>query len=165
MSTLAESLAAALIDNRQALITAIVESCPVPMFVTDREGHWVHVNIHYQKLLGHAQELLLGDGWMSTVVEEQRVSLTDFWHRIIGNKVGVNHLQLVHTQGHAHNGRVIGFMNVGYVNAAGFVGWFVPICATPGDCPLHGFILGNTKFKGFPTIQGPIAPCGPDCGV
>lgn len=146
MSSLAEALASTFITNREGIVNAVVESCPVPMFVADTSGKWVHVNLHYQKLLGHTEERLRGDGWLTTIKAEHRSHLAEFWRHIVGSRVAVSHLQVIHDQGYSTGGMVMGFMNIGYVPSSGFVGWFVPICSTPSECPLHGFLLHNVVY-------------------
>lgn len=138
-------LAETLISNREVLTNAIVESCPVPMFVADNEGSWLLANEPYLLLLGRQPADVVGNGWLSTLTPRNRVFMETEWVRIVRERISARHLLIEHVQ---PGGMVIhGYACIGHVHVAGFVGWFVPICDEPKACPVHGYLLHNVPFK------------------
>lgn len=148
MSTLAEALATTLITSRETIRTAIVESCPVPMFVADKSGDWVHINLNYQKLIMQPIDQVVGRGWLSTLTPSSRLKVESVWDHVVRHRIGVKHLAVEHVQ--PTGGILQGFMDVGYVSVDGFVGWFVPICTEPVSCPVHEHLLKNIVVKRMP---------------
>lgn len=149
MSTLAEALATTLITTRETIRTAIVESCPVPMLVADHQGSWVHVNAPYQALLACASDEVIGARWLDTLTPASRSRVEKVWEHIVRHRIGVRHLPVEHV--HSSGRVVVGFMDVGFVPVDGFVGWFVPVCADPVECPMHEHVLRNI-FKREPVV-------------
>ncbi len=145
MSTLAEALASTLIKNREAIRTAIVESCPIPMFVADAVGDWVHVSLNYQKLLAQPTNEILGRKWLNTLTPRSREKAESIWDHVVQHRVGVRHLPIEHVQASGHV--LSGFMDIGFVPVDGFVGWFVPMCAEPVACPVHEHLLKNVTSR------------------
>lgn len=145
MSTLAEALANTLITNRETIRTTIVESCPIPMFVADYMGDWVHVSLNYQKLLAYTTAEFLGRAWLETLAPESRKKTQSTWEHLVRYRVGVRHFPVEHLQADGHI--VSGFMDVGFVPVDGFVGWFVPMCDEPTECPVHQHLLKNVSSK------------------
>lgn len=151
MSHLAEQLASSLILSKEKVRAAIVDSCPVPMFIADAQGKWVYVNVHYQKLLRLPTIQVLDDGWKGTLTEACTERFLPIWDHLIFQKVSGRHLALEHYQGVSRRHTVSGFMDIGFVTPDSFVGWFVPICEQPAVCPLHVTLLQN--------ITGPAPGC------
>lgn len=142
MSSLSESLARALIANREAFTTAIVESCPVPMFAADMQGDWIHVNLNYQRFLLRRLEDVCGNGWKNTVHPEDRAVLLAQWDHIVARRLNARHILFRHTRP-GLMGPIAGYLSVGCVPGSGFIGWFAPVCAKPVECPFHEHLLRN----------------------
>lgn len=155
-NSFAVRLAESFILNRELLTAAIVESCPVPMFVADTAGHWVFVNDVYTRLLCCDAAQLLDDNWVNTLAPSSAATLRSVWDAVVSQKMSIDHLRVEHRQG--RGGTVHGYLSVKRVHASSFVGWFVPICCTPQDCPMHGFLLHNIPYPlTLGTLTGTVA--------
>lgn len=138
--SLTVELAKAFVNGRQALKDAIVNRCPIPMFVTDAEGRWKCVNALHAQLLRVPESDLCGDGWRKFMDAD----VLNRYDRAVSEKSDMHHVACtVHPSG---SGTMHGFMDMAFISPDGYIGWFVPICVNPQDCPTH-ILLGNIARK------------------
>lgn len=149
-------LAQAFITNRETLTTAIVESCPVPMFMADEHGRWTFVNAVMLRLLCRDASELLDVAWLRALAPSSTAEIAALWESVARHKLTIHHLRVDFAQG--LGGIVSGYFTVNHVHPACYVGWFVPICCTPVDCPMHGFLLKNIPHS---ISSGTLTPATP----
>lgn len=123
------------------MAVAIAETCPVPMFLANFEGDWAFVNVYCQRALLRESSELLDRGWFRFVYEADRDIVHVHWRHLVERKLNAHHIQIRFVQKTGHVLR--GYMDVAHVKGVGFVGWFMPICEEPVECPMHQTLLRN----------------------
>jgi diguanylate cyclase (GGDEF)-like protein/PAS domain S-box-containing protein len=67
--------------SKQAELAAVNDSSPLGLFRTDAHGKCTYVNRTYERISGHSQEQALGDGWIQSVLPEDRLKVVQAWSR------------------------------------------------------------------------------------
>lgn len=67
---------------------AVVDLCPLPAFITSREGDVIlYVNDAYRRLLGAGEEKLQGHDWLHVIHPDDREAAKQNWAELIANPV------------------------------------------------------------------------------
>jgi PAS domain S-box-containing protein len=76
------------IDARQH---AMMNLFTAPVFSTDTDGQYTHVNQHFETMTGYGERELLGRGWISAVHPEDRDQVRSAWEQAIADKRAFKH--------------------------------------------------------------------------
>jgi len=139
VGSLAEKLAEKIASRRVLLDHAIVQHCPIACFILQLSGALECANERFVRLVGYTERELMRkgigcvihpkdaktfDGHLAQAVEKAK-DLRNLSHRI-----------------RTKSGKIIAvFINLHHINEAGFVGFMVPICDRPEQCPLQGNVF------------------------
>jgi PAS domain S-box-containing protein len=107
---------------------SVVDLCPLPAFITSREGTAIlYVNDAYRRLIGKTEEQLQNDDWLSVIHPEDREEAKQAWIALVANpKDGV---PLVHRHRYLNNATGTIIPAVTYTTPVlnnGIVGYIVP---------------------------------------
>lgn len=145
MSYTAFQLAEKLASERERVEQAIVAYCPVPVFVTDKDGRWISANEPMQRLMSQTEGQLSGDRWLRRVhprSEEQQITYEQVFSEQAANAK-------MHLRFRAADKREFSaYVSLLRLSTANYLGFIVPICDTPVNCPVHGFLLHNLDHTG-----------------
>jgi PAS domain S-box-containing protein len=140
MTTSAAVILAEKMAQRRSLIeNAIITHCPVPCFVLRTNGTCESANRLLLQLVKHPEEYLVLRGIVGVVHPDDQEAFTEVVSAALREKQGV--------QSYSHRIRpkkgddVPVYTDIYYVDSAGFVGFIMPTCNAPQNCPLHGSLL------------------------
>lgn len=144
MAFTAFELAEKLAQGRESAEKGIARCCPIPVFIADAQGRWMSVNEPMQRLMAQTDGQLAGDRWLmrvqpATLDEVERSYAKIFETKAVNAKLLVS---FVAGDKRAFNAYVT-FCRSGQT----YVGFVVPVCPQPVDCPVHGFLLNNIEPK------------------
>lgn len=136
-------LAEKLAEERERLDKAVVTHCPVPVFTTDRTGKWLSVNEPFTRLLGIEATDALGDIWQKKLFAETAKATKNAWSDLIERAATTDRILLKFK---ATDGRLVSaWATMVRLIDARWIGFVVPICVTPIECPIHCFLLHNIE--------------------
>jgi PAS domain S-box-containing protein len=117
---------------------SIAEHCPVPVFVADYRGQWIEVNDPMVRLLGAARAAqLTGKQWLRLLLPAKQSAE---YARLFTDRPASGRIQLkFRTQDNRH---VVSFASLVRLEDA-YLGFLVPCCEHPKECPIHHFLLRN----------------------
>jgi PAS domain S-box-containing protein len=126
--------------NRRSMIeNAIITHCPVPCFVLRTNGTCESANRLLLQLVKYPEEYLVLKGIMGVVHPDDQEAFTEVISAAVRDKHGV--------QSYSHRIRpkkgpdVSVFTDMHHVESAGYVGFMLPVCNAPQECPLHCSLL------------------------
>jgi PAS domain S-box-containing protein len=136
-------LAQKLAEARELFDQAIVEHCPIPVFYADKDGRWCRTNEPMQKFLAVDNEELIGARWQKLLLPGTlRVSRRE-WQETVLSKPEASRL---HMQFKTEDGRTpCVYTSILRLVNGGFIGFMVPVCDHPVNCPIHEFLLHNIE--------------------
>jgi PAS domain S-box-containing protein len=136
-------LAEKLAEDRERLDKAIVSHCPVPVFTTDKTGKWLSMNEPFTRLLGIDAADALGVGWQKKLFSETAKETKNAWSDLIEKADTTDRILLKFK---ASDGRLVStWATMVRLIDARWIGFAVPICTTPIECPVHCFLLHNVE--------------------
>lgn len=137
----AYEVAERLARERESVQLGIVEFCPVPVFVADRTGRWLSANVPMQTLLAVKEAKLCNDGWLGTVDPKMMRDLLAQWHDIFEKRPPKAKLRIhfITSDGRDFNS----YTTLIRLTNESYIGFIIPACANPVNCPVHGFLLHN----------------------
>lgn len=72
-----------------------------PVYETDAEGLFISVNRTFCRLTGRTEKECIGNGWINTIVDDDRKRVFHEWNYAVENGVEFNAIfNMVHTDGH-----------------------------------------------------------------
>jgi PAS domain S-box-containing protein len=114
--------------ERVAHYVAVIDECPIPAFITSRDGKELYyVNAAYRELFGKDEAQLQEDEWMKLIHPDDRAKAATVWQEYIKNPV--NNVPMIHTLRYiTRNGVLPASTKVTAIPGNGIVGYIV--CAT-----------------------------------
>lgn len=140
MAFTAEQLAEKLAQEREKIEQGIARHCPVPVFTACAEGRWVSANEPMQRLMAQSEGQLSGDRWLMRVEPDMLETVERDYQQVFGEKVPSAKLFIRFRA--ADQRRFDAFISMVRIGSC-YVGFLVPACSNPVECPVHGFLLHN----------------------
>ena len=142
--SLAVQLAQAFVGLKSEFEEAIAASCPVPLFVSDSTGKWIYTNRCLQLLLAAPSSELLGDAWVKCIHKAHAAQTTEDWLAYTSGKSDSVSMKIHYA---ARDGRLgCAYIRASRSKSGNHVGFVIPACDEPNNCPLHGFLLRNVEY-------------------
>jgi PAS domain S-box-containing protein len=136
-------LAERLAEERERVDKAIVSNCPIPVFTSDKEGKWLSVNEPFTRLLGVSSDDLLATRWHHLLIAAEAVQIKKVWLDVLASDKIKERILFKFS---ASDGRQVqAWASLLRVDLSRWLGFMVPICTTPTDCPVHHFLLHNLE--------------------
>jgi PAS domain S-box-containing protein len=136
-------LAERLAEERERVDKAIVSNCPIPVFTSDKDGKWLSINEPFARLLAVGADDLLAMKWQRLLAASESVQLKKAWlDTMASDKVKE---RILFKFSAADGRQVQAWASLIKVDLSRWLGFMVPICITPTDCPLHHFLLHNLE--------------------
>lgn len=123
---------------------AIAGNCPVPAFRVDAHGAWLSANIMFQRLLAVSELDLKGSKWQTFIDPRSAEQSKLDWKSFVLSKAKIAKLNWKLID--ANNNVVSVHVSLVEMPKGNYVGFAVPICESPFNCPMHGFLLGNVPY-------------------
>lgn len=144
MAFTAFELAEKLAQGRESAEKGIARHCPIPVFIADAQGRWLSVNEPMQRLMAQTEGQLTGDRWLLRVQPLALDEIAADYAKIFESKPASARLFLQFVAG---DKRAFSAYATFCRSGVNYVCFLVPVCATPVDCPVHGFLLHNVEPK------------------
>lgn len=107
---------------------AVVDLCPLPAFITSRDGTAIlYLNAAYKKMLGVTEEALQNLDWLQVVYEPDREGVKNIWADFLKN--AVSDTTMTHKHRYVNNTTGLVIPALTYTTAVsnnGIVGYIVP---------------------------------------
>lgn len=142
MAFTAFELAEKLAQGRESAEKGIARYCPIPVFITDAQGRWTSVNEPMQRLMAQSEGQLTGDRWLLRVQPLVLDEVEAGYAKIFESKPASAKLFVQFT---AADKRAFSAYITFCRSGSTYVCFLVPVCTTPVDCPVHGFLLHNVE--------------------
>lgn len=138
-TSLAVQLAEKFNSIREEFQRVLAETCPIPVLVTDGNGNWIYANKPLQDMLGAALSDLIGDGWSKRVYNADAAKVTHSWSAMFEKQPAELKIKTTYTVfGGQH---VTAYMQLTKMQTGTYIGFLMPVCENPVNCPVHGQIL------------------------
>lgn len=136
-------LAERLAEERERVDKAIVSNCPIPVFTSDKDGKWLSVNEPFTRLLGVGSDDLLAVRWQRLLFVAESAKIKKAWSdTMASDKIK----ECILFKFNASDGRQVqAWASLLKLDLSHWLGFMVPICTTPTDCPVHHFLLHNLE--------------------
>lgn len=135
------ALAEKLASTHDAHNLSLAVHCPLPVFQSDLRGMWTHANAPLLKLLACDARDLLADSWIKWLHPHSLSHAKRDWLEAINDKPEVRQFRWRFA---VKDGRVFGAkVQVSKAGSLGMVGFIVPSCTHPRNCPIHNFLLDS----------------------
>lgn len=131
-------------SEHDAFARAIADNCPLPVFRVDAHGAWLNVNSAMQKLLDVSELDLKGQKWQKCLNPQHADQCKLDWKNFVESKAKTAKLTLKLID--ANNNVLSVHVTLCEMPKNNYVGFAIPICETPFNCPVHGFLLGNIAY-------------------
>ena len=107
---------------------SVVNHCPLPAFITSRDGATIlYVNNAYRRLIGRSEERLQNQDWLEIIHPEDRVTTLAFWKKFLEAPVDGVPVSHVHRFVNTSTGVIIPATTyVTSVVGNGIVGYIIP---------------------------------------
>lgn len=144
MTFTAFELAEKLAKGRESAEKSIARYCPVPVFTADEKGRWQSANEPMQRLMAQTEGQLNGDRWLMRVHPAALEQVEKDYSKAVTSKVSSS---TIHLHCCAADGREFCAYMTLFQSSGSFVGFILPVCSTPVECPVHCFLLHNIEPK------------------
>ncbi len=135
-----------LVEDREKLDKAILSNCPIPVFTTSKDGGWLSVNKPFANLLAVESDSLLALRWQKLIVPGELRRVKRLWQAIIDGESTVARIKFVFRAGDGR--QVPGYGSLVRLSDGRWIGFMMPICEHPSNCPVHNFLLHNIEASG-----------------
>lgn len=123
--------------DREEAHKAVAAHCPVPVCLTDHRGQWLEVNEPMVRLLAAKSIQLTGKQWTKLLTPAKQIG--EYTKMFVSRpETAKTQLKLKTPDGRA----VTGFLSLIRLEHV-YLGFLVPCCDHPVNCPVHGFLLQN----------------------
>lgn len=113
------------LDQQLALYRAVLDHCPVPMFLMNDTGQCIYTNQAHQALTGAEKEELLGDNYINFIHAGDRKQVAELWCRCVAGDIP--EYEQDHRFVRADNTAVRVHCHVVHVDDHVFVGYCLPV--------------------------------------
>lgn len=121
---------------------AVINQCPLPAFITSRDGATIlYVNNAYRRLIGRSEERLQNQDWLEIIHPEDRVTTLAFWKKFL--EAPVDGVPVAHVHRFVNTSTGVIIPTITYVTSVvgnGIVGYIIPT-----DC--GGMMLLGINFN------------------